>query len=244
MNNALRYPGGKTYAIKHIIPYFPKGIKELCSPFFGGGSIELYLHRMYGVSVYGYDNFKPLIDFYNAVQYNKDELISRIEKSYPLSKFMYKCMQHSLLDLEDTIASAAVFFILNRASFGGLVLNGGMGNRFSLNAINNLKQFEFDIPVKLLHFRQSILKHTCLIYADPPYFISRGLYGDGMRQDRFNHRLLATMLNARNNFIVSYNDCDEIRTLYKEHTIIELNWTYCMNKRRSSNEILIISKDL
>ena len=43
----LRYPGGKTRAIKeiaskYIIPNLSKG-QKVCSPFFGGGSIELHL---------------------------------------------------------------------------------------------------------------------------------------------------------------------------------------------------------
>ena len=39
----LRYPGGKTRAVKQIQQYIPKGIDKLCSPFFGGGSLEIAL---------------------------------------------------------------------------------------------------------------------------------------------------------------------------------------------------------
>ena len=39
----LRYPGGKTKAIKQLKEFIPVGTKEICSPFFGGGSFELYL---------------------------------------------------------------------------------------------------------------------------------------------------------------------------------------------------------
>ena len=39
----IRYAGGKTRAIKHIIPYFPKDLKNVISPFMGGGSLEVYL---------------------------------------------------------------------------------------------------------------------------------------------------------------------------------------------------------
>ena len=59
MKSPLRYPGGKTRAVKHILPHIPKGIKEFCSPFFGGGSVELAVADR-GIPVYGYDIFQPL----------------------------------------------------------------------------------------------------------------------------------------------------------------------------------------
>ena len=39
----LRYPGGKTRAIKTLKNFIPFGTTEICSPFFGGGSFEIYL---------------------------------------------------------------------------------------------------------------------------------------------------------------------------------------------------------
>lgn len=56
IKSLLRYPGGKSRAVKIITQYIPKDIKVLCSPFFGGGSIELYLDSK-GINVYGYDYF-------------------------------------------------------------------------------------------------------------------------------------------------------------------------------------------
>ena len=43
VKSLLRYPGGKTRAIKYLDPFVPNGTKELCSPFFGGGSFEFHL---------------------------------------------------------------------------------------------------------------------------------------------------------------------------------------------------------
>lgn len=37
----LRYPGGRSRAVKHIIPLIPKRTKRIASPFLGGGSVEL-----------------------------------------------------------------------------------------------------------------------------------------------------------------------------------------------------------
>ena len=41
---------------------------------------------------------------------------------------------------------------------------------------------------------------------------------------------------------MTYNNNDYIRNLYKDYKIIDVNWTYCMNKDKKSSEIIIISK--
>ena len=63
----LRYPGGKSRAIKIIIEYFPKSIKVMSSHFVGGGSIELYLSE--NSKIIAYDNFDLLINFWNQLKY-------------------------------------------------------------------------------------------------------------------------------------------------------------------------------
>jgi hypothetical protein len=67
----LRYPGGKTRACRIlddiINQYFNiSNIKEVISPFFGGGSFEFYLNKKYKLTVKGNDKFKPLIEFWNC----------------------------------------------------------------------------------------------------------------------------------------------------------------------------------
>ncbi len=63
----LRYPGGKTRGVNLITGFFPKDLKTILSPFFGGGSIELFLAAR-GVQVLGYDIFLPLVEFWQCLQ--------------------------------------------------------------------------------------------------------------------------------------------------------------------------------
>tara|TARA_R110002051_G_scaffold164698_1_gene235638 strand:+ start:32 stop:1108 length:1077 start_codon:yes stop_codon:yes gene_type:complete len=72
MKTPLRYPGGKSRAVKVILPLIPEDCGELCSPFLGGGSIEIAASER-GMTVYGYDVFAPLIWFW-------EELLSRPQK--------------------------------------------------------------------------------------------------------------------------------------------------------------------
>ena len=88
----LRYPGGKTRGIAHIVRYFPKGITEMMSPFFGGGSVELFMTAQ-GVKVTGYDVFTSLVEFWQCLLESPSALAKEIEKWYPLSKEKFYHLQ-------------------------------------------------------------------------------------------------------------------------------------------------------
>ncbi|MBT7252518.1 MAG: DNA adenine methylase, partial [Candidatus Nitrosopelagicus sp.] len=53
IKSPLRYPGGKSRAVKEIWKYIePLEPKTLCSPFFGGGSLEIFCAQQ-GIKVTG-----------------------------------------------------------------------------------------------------------------------------------------------------------------------------------------------
>ena len=43
LKTPLRYPGGKSKAIKTLTPWFPQIISEYREPFIGGGSIAIQI---------------------------------------------------------------------------------------------------------------------------------------------------------------------------------------------------------
>jgi DNA adenine methylase len=97
-----------------------------------------------------------------------------------------------------------------------------------------------------LDFNESIVKHDKVFkYLDPPYIIEGALYGkDGSTHKDFDHQGLFNLLNKTDNWIMSYNNCEEIRSLYKDYQMIEPVWAYGMSKNKRSNELLIFSKDI
>src|SRR5437870_13400817 len=80
----LRYPGGKNRAIKAIFSFIPENETKLCSPFLGGGSIELACTS--AMEVHGSDIFEPLIAFWKALLEQPEQLARKVEGYYPLSK--------------------------------------------------------------------------------------------------------------------------------------------------------------
>lgn len=248
MKSPLRYPGGKSRAVKHILPLIKKACpeKEICSPFLGGGSVELALLSE-GFKVEAYDAFAELVNFWQQLKSNAVQLTEAIKDLHPLSREdFYKLQKTDLLAKSLLIKAAAQFYALNRASFSGSTLSGGMSPahpRFTLELIEKLKLLDLtQMQVRLADFEQSIISTNLFLYLDPPYLIKTNLYGTkGSMHKGFDHEKLAKILRTKSRWIMSYNDCPEIRNLYKDYEIQSISWAYGMNKSKQSSEVLIFS---
>lgn len=245
-HSVLRYPGGKTRAVAFITDYFPKGTKELLSPFFGGGSIELMMAGS-GVRVHGYDIFTPLVEFWQCLLAQPQLLADKVESYYPLDKADFYTLQASQRKFKTKLERAAVYYVLNRSSFSGSTLSGGMSPghlRFTKTSIERLRSFyNPNVTVKKSDFSQPLLQYPDMFaYIDPPYLIKNTLYGKkGDAHKGFDHEGLAMILRKRKKWILSYNDCEEIRELYKGFHFLIPTWKYGMSNDKASKEILIFS---
>jgi len=245
----LRYPGGKSRGAEAITSYFPEGIKEILSPFFGGGSVELLMATK-GVTVLGFDLFKPLVEFWECLLAKPLLLARAVEKWYPLSKEAFYQLQQEQVGLRTKIERAAAFYVINRSSFSGASLSGGTSPghpRFTLSSIQRLRDFTNpNVVVEAAHFTQSLLRHkNVFAYLDPPYAIECVLYGKrGNTHKNFNHQELCHILRQRSSWVLSYNDCPLVRDLYRGYRTIIPSWKYGMSANKSSNEVLIFSSDL
>lgn len=244
----LRYPGGKSRAIKSIYSCIPSYETKLCSPFLGGASIELACTTR--MKVYGSDIFEPLVAFWRILLANPELLIERVKSYYPLSKAKFYNLQKRYINLVDEVEQAAAFFVLNRTSFSGTTLSGGMSPghpRFTKSAIERLYNFKANnFEVECADYKDVIPKHKdSFLYLDPPYMNGQNLYGiRGDTHKGFNHLALSELLHKRDRWIMSYNDCEAIRKLYKNNPILSIEWIYGMSKNKQSNEILVLSPDL
>ncbi len=244
----LRYPGGKTRAVKYILDIIPKNTDRLCSPFFGGGSIELACAGR-GIKIYGYDNFTPLVDFWQILLTQPKRLAKIVKNYYPLTRDKFYALQKGFHHINDNQERAAVFYVLNRASFSGTTLSGGMSPnhpRFTEKNIDYLANFSnIYLTVAQADFGESMANHeNDFLYLDPPYANGEALYGiTGNMHKDFDHKRLADILKKRDRWLLSYNDCDIIRDLYAGHKMMIPQWAYGMNNDKKSNELLIFSQD-
>ena len=70
----IRYAGGKSLAVGHVIELLPDNVKRVVSPFFGGGSIEIAMSKYLDIEVIGYDIFDILCNYWKF-QIGKPEIL-------------------------------------------------------------------------------------------------------------------------------------------------------------------------
>lgn len=58
--------------------------------------------------------------------------------------------------------------------------------------------------------------------------------------ENFDHGKLFNYISKKENWIMTYNNCEYIKNLYKDYKIIDINWSYGMNKTKDSSEIVIV----
>ena len=246
----LRYAGGKSRGVYEILKFIPAETKSIVSPFIGGGSVELACANN-GVFVYGYDNFKPLVEFWQCILTNSKKLASLIRKYHPISKSDFYTLQKTQFVKKTKYERAAIFFVLNRASFSGTTFSGGMSPnhpRFTESSIERVRNFKVkNIKVNHMDFKASIpMAKNKLLYLDPPYPLKNcHLYGNhGDLHNGFDHQGLADLLHSRDNWVLSYNDTEYVRSLYSDYPVVRPEWKYGMSHNKNSREVLILSHDV
>ena len=81
LKTPLRYPGGKSRAVKKMAEFFPlfSDYKEFREPFLGGGSVALYVSQMYPhLDIWVNDLYEPLYTFWKQLQLNGNEIKNQL----------------------------------------------------------------------------------------------------------------------------------------------------------------------
>jgi len=234
---------------------------QLVEPFFGGGSLGVSLIHYFGdlVEIYGSDIHQPLADFWSELIEHPEEVAGasgRI-KSKGFDEDGFRRFQKEFDDVETRFGRAVRYFVLNRCSYGGLTLSGGLQKgfpRFTPKSIVKLRVLGHKLKDRLTFeccdYETALAKyHDMPAYLDPPYALEDdggkdNLYGtQGDTHKGFDHERLADILHNRTDWILSYNDSPYIRDLYYNYEILQPEWNYGLNKSRKSNEVLILSDD-
>lgn len=260
MNNKspLRYPGGKTRACKILDEIFCQYFNiakfdTIISPFFGGGSFEFYMQNKYNFKIISNDKFEPLYNFWNECKTNNSTLVDILNtKLNTITKDDFTELRNNILDESNKLTKAVMYFIINRCSFSGATLSGGFSleaskKRFtqsSIDKISKLNLCDFEINnYDFTKFLDREFNDNELLFLDPPYYLGEKskLYGNnGDLHEQFQHEQLYNIISKKKNWILTYNNHEYIRELYSNFTIIDVNWSYGMNKTKKSSEIIII----
>lgn len=257
----LRWPGGKSRIMPVLEPYIPGKITKYLEVFTGGGSALLYMIQTRKIkNILANDIDANLINYYHAVQQNPIGLINEIltiKNNYTADTFstIYKNLD---------VSTPSEFFVSNKTSFSGI------GNSYSTSTYDS--NFS-DKSIKNIYPISKIIKNVrflnldfvdldseiddfkdFFVYLDPPYYnnMDVGLYGEGgILHKRFNHEVLCSWVKThseKNKIMISYDNCDYIRDLYKDFNVFSFDMTYTMtnvggNKCKKGAELIITNYD-
>jgi DNA adenine methylase len=265
IKSPLRYPGGKSKAIKQIIEYLPDDFSEFREPFVGGGSVFIYLKQKYpNLKIWINDLNPELFLFWKIAQSNISRLVEEIHKiknKYTDGKFLFTELTtvdvKSLSDLERAVR----FFILNRITFSGTIESGGFSQesfhkRFTHSSIERLEKLESilteDIKITNLDYSYVLNEkgENVFFFLDPPYFSATKsrLYGkDGDLHISFEHQRFAEILKqCHHRWLITYDNSPQIRDNFKWSNVYIFEWelqygmnNYKQNSAAKGNELFI-----
>lgn len=148
----VRYPGGKSNALKYLDSYLIKDFGKYREPFFGGGSVGLYLMQFNKDASYWInDFFYPVYCFWKMLYERPNDMVEFLRgkreeylvpndilvedikgkdipsKSAENGRDLHtKCRKHIELaiDLKDEFRTACLWYILNKLSYSGMSMIG------------------------------------------------------------------------------------------------------------------------
>ena len=253
IKSPLRYPGGKSRAVKIISPIIPE-FDEFREPFVGGGSIFVYLKQKFPDKTYWINDLYPnLFHFWKQTQQDIDKLIEQVynwRNEFENGKELHRYLLENIETFDD-LKKASAFFVFNRITFSGTSESGGFSKaayekRFTISSIDRVKLLSSilnDTNITNYDYQDVIEKEgkNVFIFLDPPYFSATksALYGkNGNMHKTFDHERFANVLKKTNHkWLITYDDSEYIKDLFSFANINEWNLTYGMrNVNKNGNQ--------
>jgi len=205
--------------------------------------------------------------FWDSVQFEREalvELIRERKKSTINGRELYNYLVNLDVEALSPVERAARFFILNRITYSGTIESGGYSEsafktRFTESSIERIELLKeafrcdksdimvtsFDYEVVLDYYSIKKEDKTKFVFLDPPYYgnVKSKLYGiKGDLHTTFDHdRLAKKLLDAGDSYLwlLTIDDCEEVRTLYSPFKIHEWELQYSMGKPKKGKELII-----
>ena len=256
LKTPLRYPGGKSRAVKKMAPYFPNlsEYTEYREPFLGGGSVALYVTQQYpNISIWVNDLYEPLYTFWKQLQISGDKLtneLKQLKSRFPdpgSARGMFiearEDLNRGLSDSEPFYRATSVY-IVNKCSFSGLSESSSFSSQasdqnFSMRGIEKLpfySQLIRNWHITNLSYEKLMTESaipsddTVFLYLDPPYSIKDNLYGKkGRMHSGFSHETFhKTCDSYKVDQMISYNSDNLIKERFQGWKAQEYDHTYTM----------------
>ena len=239
----LRYPGGKSRAIKFLSQHLPK-IESYREPFLGGGSMALYVTQTYpNTDVWVNDLYYPLYAFWVTLRDHGQqlcddlrELKTELGESYDAHKMAFDDAKDKLNN--DLYESGFNFYVANKCSFSGLTANSSFSKQasranFTFRGIDKLPALSELIQgwrITNHSYEEMLYGRNAFVFLDPPYAIKDNLYGNkGDMHKSFDHEWFAAQACAsENKCMITYNSELFIKDRFPDWYQKDWDLTYTM----------------
>lgn len=220
-------------------PMKSRSIRYYVEVFGGMAWMLLYKPRWFEIEIYN-DLNDDLVNLFNVVKYHPREFYRQI-KFLPNSKsqFEYYRDTRQLTDVQRATATYVKYawsFSSNGESFRYKPASRMEIERRILKLSNRLSS----VVLTNDSFERVIKRHDnakSFLYVDPPYYGYEYLYAAEMARE--SHTVLRDMLKAtRAKWLLSYNDCPEVREFYQSWAVIEeVETTYTAMKSENHRDV-------
>lgn len=248
MNSFISWIGGKKLLRSRILEEFPQegSFHRYIEVFGGAGWILFSAERHAKLEVYN-DMNGNLANLFKCTKYHPEALQKELALILTSREQFFDAKEQLKFKGLTDIQKAARFFILIKESFGSDTQTFGVRAKDMIKAVDYILEISKRLNMVIIENLdfERILKiydrTDALFYLDPPYYEAEGYY-----QDRFlseDHiRLKEALERSKGRFLLSYNDCEYIRELYKEYKIIEVERLHSLiqgKKKPRYKELLI-----
>ena len=240
-------------------------------PFFGGGSIGMCLLKDVHPSSMWINDFDiGIYCIWVSVCHYSAELCDRINSYHPKKDDFHTfrkeltTLKHLPVDATEVVDIGFKKIAIHQISYSGLGTKSGgpLGGekqesiykidcRWSpthmtkqIKRLSEILGPPLKFRITAADFKETILdtSEKALLYLDPPYYAK----GNDLYQCAFtldDHiRLALALRETKHKWLLSYDDCPEVRALYEWATIEPLSVKYSITTARTKSELLIYPK--
>lgn len=270
----LRYPGGKLKVYHELVELLMKNNKlgsTYVEPFAGGCGLALALLKNEKVSnLILNDIDRGIYSFWKSILLYNNEFCKMVENAdisiqeRDIQKQVQKNKENiDLRKKRDVLSLGFSTFYLNRVNRSGIIKGGVIGGnkqtgnykmdcRFNKKRLieqikevgflkNKIKFYNLDA----IRFLKKLEKlENIFIFFDPPYYEK----GKDLYTNFYNHhdhvRLAKHIFRLNADWIVTYDNVESIKEIYKEYRNKEFEITYTLANKRIAKEIVIYSNTL
>ncbi|MCM1506572.1 MAG: DNA adenine methylase [Ruminococcus flavefaciens] len=223
MKSFIPWVGGKQLLAKKIVSMFPDDFDRYIEVFGGGGSVMFYRENYAPLEVYN-DFNSDLVNLFRCAKYHRAELQREISGYFNSREIFDEIKAKMEISGFTDIQRAAMFFMIAKISYGSNMKTfGGRKRNISPDCLEETERRLRNVVIEKMDFENLIKKYDspdALFYCDPPYNKTERYYDEKFNK-KDHERLKAVLSQIKGHFILSYNDDEHIRNLYKDYEIID-----------------------